>query len=101
MTDSPVKNNESASQFELTAGSEVAVLSYRLQAQSITFVHTGVPKKLEGQGIAKKLVVAGLEFAREKGLTVVPLCSFVADYITRHPEYLILVREDHRARLTR
>jgi uncharacterized protein len=101
MIDSPVINNESASQFELTADGEVAVLAYQLAQRAIIFDHTGVPKKLEGRGIAKKLAAAGLEFAREKGLMVVPQCSFIADYIMRHPEYLDLVHEDYRARLNR
>ncbi|MCC6589661.1 MAG: N-acetyltransferase [Bryobacterales bacterium] len=92
MADSQVTNNQSAHQFELTADGETAVLTYRLQPGSITFVHTGVPEKLEGRGIAKQLAAAGLEFAREHGLTVVPLCPYVAGYIKRHPEYLDLVR---------
>lgn len=101
VTDSSVTNNESASRFELTEDGETAVLSYRLTPGSITFVHTGVPAKLEGRGLAGKLAVAGLAYARERGLTVVPLCPFVASYIRKHPEYLDLVREDHRARLSR
>jgi len=99
MADAPIRNNELASQFELTKDGETAMLSYQLQPGSITFVHTGVPEALEGQGIAKQLAMAGLEFAREKGLTVVPLCPFVAGYIKRHPEYMDLVREDHRGNL--
>jgi hypothetical protein len=90
-----------ANQFELTTDGETAVLSYRLQPGFITFVHTEVPERLEGHGIAKKLAEVALAFAREKALTVVPLCPFVASYVKRHPEYLDLVREDHRARLTR
>lgn len=101
MADSLVRNNESSSQFELAEDGETAVLSYRLQPGSITFIHTGVPEKLEGRGIAKRLAVAGLEFAREKRQTVVPLCPFVAGYIKRHSEHLDLVREDYRSRLTR
>jgi predicted GNAT family acetyltransferase len=30
-------------------------------------------------------VRAGIEFAREQDLTVVPLCPFATDYIRRHP----------------
>lgn len=101
MADPAVRNNQAANQFELAADGETAVLSYRLQPGVITLVHTGVPEELEGRGIAKQLAEAGLEFARENGLSVVPLCPFVAGYIRKHPEYLNLVREDHRARLTR
>lgn len=101
MSETLVKNDEAAGRFELTEGGETAVLTYTLAPDAITFLHTGVPESLEGRGIGKKLAVAGLDFAREKGLTVVPLCPFVASYLRRHPDYLDLVREDYRARLTR
>lgn len=101
MADLLVQNNEAANQFEWAEEGETAVLTYRREPGSIVFLHTGVPEKLEGRGIARKLAVAGLEFAKENGLAVVPLCPFVAAYIKKHPEYLGIVREDHRARLTR
>jgi uncharacterized protein len=87
-----VSNNEAESQFEWTDGGEVAVLTYRLEPGSIVFVHTGVPEKLQDHGVAGELAAAGLEFARQKRWTVVPLCPFVAAYVKRHPEYLDLVR---------
>jgi hypothetical protein len=31
---------------------------------------------------------------------VVPLCPFVADYIKRHPEFVDLVAEEHRSRVS-
>ena len=49
--------------------------------------HTGVPFALEGRGIASRLARAALEYARAHELKVVPLCSFVAGYIQKHPEY--------------
>ena len=100
MSATVVSNNAEASRFEVTTNDEAAVLLYRVQLNTITFLHTEVPEKLRGRGIASKLAAAGLEYARKNGWTVVPLCSFVAGYIKRHPEYLELVREDHRARLT-
>lgn len=99
MSEIQVTNNEAESQFEVAAEGETAVLTYRAQPGSITFLHTEVPAKLEGRGIGSKLAVAGLEFARDKALAVVPLCPFVASYIKRHQEYLPLVREEYRARV--
>lgn len=101
MTDTSVQRNEAANRFEIVADGETAVLDYRLQPDTITFVHTGVPPKLEGRGLAKRLAVAGLAFARDNGLSVVPLCPFVASYIKRHPNELDIVREDYRDRLRR
>ncbi|MFM2119584.1 MAG: hypothetical protein RL722_1052 [Pseudomonadota bacterium] len=52
----------------------------------VDFVHTGVPRALEGRGIAAALVAAGLAWAREQGLAVRPVCSYVRVYMRRHPE---------------
>ena len=50
-----------------------------------------IPPALEGRGIGGSLVRSGLEYARTEGLTVRPLCPFVAAYIAKHPEYRALV----------
>ncbi|HEU0122224.1 MAG TPA: GNAT family N-acetyltransferase [Bryobacteraceae bacterium] len=100
MPEPAIVNNEPGHQFEWSEDGETAVLTYRLRPESITFLHTGVPRSLEGRGIAAKLAVAGLTYARANGLAVVPLCPYVAAYIRKHPEYLDIVREDHRARLS-
>ncbi len=77
------KNNR----FEIRVDSFVAELTYTLLGDTITFLHTGVPSELEGQGIGAKLVKAGLEYARSNGLKIKSLCSFVSAYLKRHPEY--------------
>lgn len=88
-----VRNNQAEGRFEIEIDGAIAELTYRRQPNSITFLHTGVPPELEGRGLAKQLAVAGLGYARENGLGVVPLCPFVATYIKRHPEFADLVRE--------
>jgi uncharacterized protein len=100
-TENPVRNNEAESQFQWTADGETAVLTYQLKPGSIVFVHTGVPEKLRGQHIAGNLAAAGLEFARQNGLTVIPLCPFVAGYLKKHQEYLDLVEKEYREPVTR
>jgi GNAT superfamily N-acetyltransferase len=49
--------------------------------------HTLVPRELEGRGIARRLVEAIVEDAREKGFRIKPVCSFVAAQFQRHPEW--------------
>jgi uncharacterized protein len=49
--------------------------------------HTGVPHAWEGRGIAASLTQAAFEYARSRGLSVTPLCSYAAAYLRRHPEY--------------
>jgi predicted GNAT family acetyltransferase len=87
------KHNPQAGRFELEKDGHLAVLDYQLAEGKIIFTHTGVPAAVEGQGIGSSLARAGLEYARAHGLKVVPLCSFVAAYIRRHPEYQDLVQQ--------
>lgn len=86
-----IRNNEAESRFEYESDGKLAVVEYKTAPGQITFVHTEVPKELSGQGIAQKLVTTALDHARSKKLRVVPLCSYVATYIERHPEYRDLV----------
>jgi predicted GNAT family acetyltransferase len=95
-----VSDNQAENRFEARAGGKTAFLVYRRMPGSLVLVHTEVPTEFEGQGIGSKLVRAGIEFAREQGLTVVPLCRFVINYIRRHQEYMNLVHPDYRARVT-
>lgn len=87
MTTSPetseVKHNPAENRFQAKIESHLAVLEYKLDGSTIIFTHTGVPSALEGRGLGSKLVRAGLDYARAQGLSVVPLCSFVASYIQK------------------
>jgi len=82
-----VRHNPAAQRFETLAGGQLSVAEYRRDGQRILFTHTEVPPALRGQGIAAQLVRVALDYARESGLTVVPLCWYVDAFIRRHPEY--------------
>lgn len=86
-----VKNNESKNRFEAEVDGHVAVADYELASGKITFTHTGVPKELGGRGVGSALIKGALDHARSRKLRVVPLCSFVAGYIEKNPEYADLV----------
>ena len=103
MADQPivVKNNEAANRYEVNLDGHTAVLTYAREGKQIVLIHTGVPPELEGRGIANDLAQTALNDARAAGLVVVPECPFVASYIQRHHEYLDLVSERERARLSR
>jgi len=83
---SDVTDNAAADRYEIAADGGVAIAAYRLGDGVITFTHTEVPAALEGRGIASRLIKGALADVRARGLKVVPLCSFVAGYIQRHPE---------------
>lgn len=91
-----VKDNPKAQRFEAHLDEGVAMAEYQLDENAIRFTHTHVPVAASGQGVGSKLAQACLQSARERGLQVVPLCSFIAGYIDRHPEYKDLVAPEFR-----
>ena len=95
-----ISNDQAANRFETHIGGKTAFLAYRRMPGKLVLVHTEVPAEFAGHGIGSALVRAGIEFAREQGLAVAPLCPFATDYISRHQKYLDLVHPDYRARVT-
>ena len=49
--------------------------------------HTRVPPALEGRGIAGALMERAIDEAREKGLRIEPVCSYVVAAFRRHPDW--------------
>jgi len=91
-----VSNNERTHRFEVQSGEQTAFLSYRHISGSLTLDHTEVPPELEGRGIASKLARTALDYARERGLEVVPICPYVSKYLKKHSEYLDLLSDENR-----
>ena len=94
-----VQDNPSKRRLEYSAHGERAVAIYSLEGDVITFVHTLVPEALQGQGVARQLVLAGLASARERGLRVIPKCPVFAAYMRSHPETHDLLADEGRALL--
>ena len=94
-----VTNNEDAGQFEANVDGKTALLAYKRMGNSMVLNHVEVPTELEGRGIASKLSLTALEFARMEHLEVVPVCPYVAGYLRKHPEYHDLLSEKNLKRL--
>jgi predicted GNAT family acetyltransferase len=89
-----VEHNTARHRFEVVAASGVAELTYRWRdPKTLILVHTGVPKSMQGHGIAGALAKAALDYARAGSIRVVPECPYVQVYLKRHPEYSDLVAE--------
>ena len=80
-------DNQNRKRYELALGEEVAFVEYILAKGMIVFTHTEVPQAYAGKGVANRLIRFALDDARARGLSVHPLCPFVAAFIRRHPEY--------------
>ena len=87
-----VQNNPAKHRYELEVEGHIAASYYELSGNVITFVHTEVPKELEGKGIGSRLVKGALDQVRADGLKVVAQCPFVNGYIGKHAEYADLLK---------
>ena len=56
------------------------------------FHHAVIDPEFRGQGLSKPLIQAALDDTRAAGDKVRPLCSAVAGFIEKHPEYRDLVQ---------
>jgi predicted GNAT family acetyltransferase len=83
--------------FEVRLGERVVGLaSYHVENGVMTLPHTEVDPSVGGRGIGSALVAGVLDAARERGVHVLPYCSFIRHYIQQHPDYADLVREEDR-----
>ena len=88
-----ITHNEADRTFEVWIDGYLSKLDYLQDGKNFVITHVGVSPELRGQGIAGKIVEVGLEYAKERSLRVVPMCSYAAAYIRRHPEYAGLTRQ--------
>lgn len=79
-------NNQERQQFQTAVDGETAFLEYRFHDGMLVLMHTEVPEKLSGRGIATALAAYGFKYAGEKDLPVKIYCPFVLAYARRHPE---------------
>lgn len=82
-----VTHDEDAHRFEgRLDGRVVALMDYVPQGGSWAFTHTEVVPEHENEGLPTKVVEAALNTVRDRGLRVVPACSFVRLHVRRHAE---------------
>jgi predicted GNAT family acetyltransferase len=77
--------------FEIEQSGEVAYLEYTLTDHVLGLIHSEVPDKLRGLGLAASLAQTALQWARDNNRKVDVVCPLVLDYIAKHPEYSDLV----------
>lgn len=82
-----IQHRPEQGRFEATVEGLRCEVDYRLSPGRMHITHTGVPRPLEGRGIAAALVQHALTWARSQHLKVDPVCSYVAVYLRRHPEW--------------
>jgi uncharacterized protein len=90
-----VVRNDERSRYEAWYGDTLAgIADYRERGDRTIFTHTEVEPAFEGKGVAKALAASALDDVVRRGRLIVPVCPFIADYLSKHGEY-----EDHVRRL--
>ena len=84
-------DNTEKKRYELNTQDHTAFIDYIKAKDNIYLTHTEVPAQLEGQGIGSRMVLQALVDVKKQGLTLVPLCPFVAGYLKKHPDWRSLV----------
>lgn len=83
-----VENQPERHRYEVTSGGTLAgFMTYRQEGERLDLVHTEILPEYEGQGLAAQLVARALDDVRARGQLVVPSCSYVAQFVQRHPQY--------------
>jgi uncharacterized protein len=89
-----VTHNEANHTFEVWIDGHLSKLDYLQDAKNFVITHVGVYPEHRGQGVAAKIVEAGLQYARQNSLRVVPMCSYAAAYIRRNPKHMELTNQE-------
>ena len=98
MTESTLHLNSHKHRFELQTNGKLSIVEFtQPNDETLALTHTEVDPSLEGQGIGSALVEGVLEYAERNNLKIVPLCPFIAAYITRHPVWQRVVSTVFRA----
>ena len=67
-------------------GKKIGEMIVEIKDGKMVVFHTEVDQDQEGKGYAGMLLESMTNYAREKDLKVVPMCSYVRAQFDRHPE---------------
>jgi uncharacterized protein len=93
LEDLQIVHNPTENRFEVFIDGLLSKLDYIVNDDTIVMTHVGVHPEHRGSGLAGKITQVALEYAKEKHLRVMPMCSYVAAYIRRNPHYIELTKQ--------
>ena len=86
-TEYDVVHKPADNRFEVELGEKKATLVYSIRVGLFIMLNTYVPPAFRGRGIAGKMAVAALEYAKKEGLKVRSYCSYTTYFIETNPEH--------------
>ena len=72
---------------------KAAYIKYTRSDNTISVDHTYTPEEFRGQGLAKKLMLAVVEYAKNNKLKIIPNCSYAQYFFQKNPEFKDLIAE--------
>ena len=82
-----IYDNKGAFYIEIEGIQEAMMTFVYAGEDKIIIDHTEVNPGNEGKGFGKKMVSISVEFAREKGFKILPLCPFAKSVFYKTPEF--------------
>lgn len=67
-------------------GETIGEMMIAVDGEKVTAFHTEIIPQAEGKGLARHLLNALVNYAREHHLKVLPLCAYVRSQFLKHPE---------------
>ncbi|MCQ4122505.1 GNAT family N-acetyltransferase [Rhodococcus tibetensis] len=99
MTSQQARDNPQRNRYELIEDGDVTgFIEYSAGDGVLALTHTEVGDAFEGKGYASRLVKDTLDDARVRGLAILPECTYVQQWIRKHPDYRTVVPENDRGR---
>lgn len=82
-----VTENKEKNRFEANLGTDIAYIEYRYQGTTKVLMHTWVPEKYRGKGIAAKLIEEVLDTLQKSKKQVMINCAAVSRFLKDRSEF--------------
>lgn len=87
-TEPTVERRDDRHRYEiLVEGERAGLTAFRDRGGQRVFYHTEIDDAYAGRGLAAQLVGQALADVRAQGKRIVPVCPYVAKYLTKHGEF--------------
>lgn len=78
------ENNLHNSRFEYHTGGSFAFADYRIVDGILYIDYVEAPHALRGTGAASRLMEHIVDYARQNGMNIHPICGYAATWLQRH-----------------
>ncbi|MFF7990664.1 GNAT family N-acetyltransferase [Kitasatospora xanthocidica] len=87
-TSTVVERADERHRYEILVDGELAGFTeYRDHEDQRVFYHTEIDEAFAGRGLASRLVQDALTDVRAAGKRIVPICPYVAKFLTKHDDF--------------